>query len=163
MSGLTSDQLDFYRTQGYLLVEDVLDPSAFDLLIAEIDAIVDTAAEQAHAAGELSDLHADLPFAKRLVHIHAQWADPSPLLGQVNGKLKTEGMFAILTQPALLDMVESVIGPEILAHPQFNLRAKLPNQDATVVPWHQDLGYLQPDAEETFHGQFLDSLGQCHP
>ena len=102
MSGLTSDQLDFYRTEGYLLVEDVIDPSAFDLLIAEIDAIVDTAAEQAHAAGELSDLYADLPFAKRLVHIHAQWADPSPLLGQVNGKLKTEGMFAILTQPALL-------------------------------------------------------------
>ena len=163
MSGLTSDQLDFYRTEGYLLVEDVIDPSAFDLLITEINAIVDTAAEQAHAAGELSDLHADLPFAKRLVHIHAQWADPSPLLGQVNGKLKTEGMFAILTQPALLDMVESVIGPEILAHPQFNLRAKLPNQDATVVPWHQDLGYLQPDAEETFMVNFWIPLVDATP
>ena len=163
MSGLTSDQLDFYRTEGYLLVEDVIDLAVFDLLIAEIDAIVDTTAQQAHAAGELSDLHADLPFAKRLVHIHSQLADPAPLLGQVNGKLKTEGMFAILTQPALLDIVESVIGPEILAHPQFNLRAKLPNQDATVVPWHQDLGYLQPDAEETFMVNFWIPLVDATP
>ncbi len=154
MSSLTPDQLDFYRTQGYLLVEEVLDPSVFDRLIAEINDIVDTAAQEARAAGDLSELHADLPFAKRLVYIHSQLADPEPLLRQVNGKLKTEGMFAILTQPALLDIVESVIGPEILAHPQFNLRAKLPNQDATVVPWHQDLGYLQPDAEETFMVNF---------
>jgi len=154
MSNLTPDQLDFYRTQGYLLVEDALDPSTFASLIAEIDTIVDQAAQQAHAAGQLNDLHADLPFPKRLARIHDQLADPNPLLGQVNGKLKTKGMFQILTQPALLDIVESVIGPEILAHPQYNLRAKLPNQDATVVPWHQDLGYLQPDAEETFMVNF---------
>ena len=38
MSGLTPDQLDFYRTEGYLLVEDVVDPSVFDLLITEINA-----------------------------------------------------------------------------------------------------------------------------
>ena len=76
--------------------------------------------------------------------------DPSDLLPQVNGKLRTPGMFQILTEPALLDVVESMIGPEILAHPQFNIRAKLPNQDTSVVPWHQDLAYLQPDAEKTF-------------
>ena len=163
MSGLTPDQLDFYRTEGYLLVEDAIDPAVFDRLIAEINAIVDTAAQEAHAAGELSELHTDSPFAKRLVHIHSQLADPEPLLRQVNGKLKTEGMFAILTQPALLDIVESVIGPEILAHPQFNLRAKLPNQDATVVPWHQDLGYLQPDAEETFMVNFWIPLVDATP
>ena len=163
MSGLTSDQLAFYRTEGYLLVENVINPAVFDRLITEINAIVDTAAQEAHAAGELADLHADLPFAKRLVHIHSQLADPEPLLRQVNGKLKTEGMFAILTQPTLLDIVESVIGPEILAHPQFNLRAKLPNQDATVVPWHQDLGYLQPDAEETFMVNFWIPLVDATP
>lgn len=163
MNGLSPAQLAFYRTEGYLLVEDVLDPSVFSRLIAEIDEIVDTAAQQAHAVGELSDLYAELPFAKRLVALHAQLPDPAALLRQVNGKLKTEGMFAILTQPALLDIVESVIGCEILAHPQFNLRAKLPNQDATVVPWHQDLGYLQPDAEETFMVNFWIPLVDATP
>ena len=63
-------------------------------------------------------------------------------------------MFAVQTHPAILDIVESLIGPEILAHPQFNIRPKLPNQDTSVVPWHQDLGYLQPDASETFMVNF---------
>ena len=76
MSGLTSNQLDFYRTEGYLLVEDVINPAVFDRLIAEINAIVDTAAEEAHAAGELSELHTDSPFAKRLVHIHSPVGRP---------------------------------------------------------------------------------------
>ena len=154
MSALTPDQLEFFRTQGYLLLEDVLDPAVFAPLIGEIDAIVDGAARDAHSRGELSDLHAGLPFSKRLVQVQSQLANPAPLLGQLKGKLKTEGMFHIMTQPALLDIVESVIGPEILVHPQYNLRAKLPNQNVTVVPWHQDLGYLKPDAEETFMVNF---------
>ena len=66
MSSLTPDQLDFYRTEGYLLVEDVLDPSVFDRLITEINAIVDTAAQEAHAAGELSELHADSALCQAL-------------------------------------------------------------------------------------------------
>ena len=32
-------------------------------------------------------------------------------------------MFTLRTAPALLDVVESLIGPEILAHPQFNYRS----------------------------------------
>jgi ectoine hydroxylase-related dioxygenase (phytanoyl-CoA dioxygenase family) len=59
-------------------------------------------------------------------------------------------MFAVWTEPAVVAMAEQVLGPEVLAHPQYNLRAKLPNQPETVVPWHQDLGYLERDADETF-------------
>jgi ectoine hydroxylase-related dioxygenase (phytanoyl-CoA dioxygenase family) len=67
---------------------------------------------------------------------------------------KTAGLFAVITHPAILDVVESVIGPEILAHPQFNARARLPDRDEMVVPWHQDLGLLDPDAEDTFMVNF---------
>ena len=154
MSALIPAQLDFFHTRGYLILENVLEPAAFAPLIAEIDAIVDQAAREAHSRGELSDLHAGLSFSRRLVHVQSQLADPAALLGQLKGKLQTEGMFHIMTQPALLDIVESLIGPEILVHPQYNLRAKLPNQDVTVVPWHQDLGYLKPDAEGTFMVNF---------
>ena len=54
-----------------------------------------------------------------------------------------------MTHPALLAIVEAAIGPEILVHPQFALRAKLPEQEATVVPWHQDVAYLKADAADT--------------
>jgi ectoine hydroxylase-related dioxygenase (phytanoyl-CoA dioxygenase family) len=92
-----------------------------------------------------------------MARLHAAMTegDASDLWRAAHGKnQKTAGMFAIITHPSLLDIVESVIGPEILAHPQFNSRAKLPHHQATVVPWHQDLGYLHPDADATFMVNF---------
>lgn len=37
----------------------------------------------------------------------------------------------------LLNMVEQIVGPDIIGHPVWNLRVKTPKNDATVVPWHQ--------------------------
>lgn len=154
MNGLNAEQVAFYKKQGYLLLEDVFDPAVLEPLKAELVERIDAFARQAQAAGRLADLCQDEPFERRLAGLVAQLDEAGDILGQMNGKLKTAGMFKILTCPALLDIVESVIGPEILAHPQFNLRAKLPQQDATVVPWHQDLGYLEADATETFMVNF---------
>ena len=160
MGGLNSEQIAFYKDQGYLLVEDVIPVEDLQLLIAELNETVDQNARQAQEKGELSELFEDEPFERRLARIVESVADPSDtsfsdtLFEGLHGKLKTEGMFLVQTHPAILDIVESLIGPEILAHPQFNIRPKLPNQDTSVVPWHQDLGYLQPDASETFMVNF---------
>ena len=160
MRGLNPEQIAFYKDWGYLLVEDVIPVEDLQLLISELDEAVDQNARKAQVKGELSELFEDEPFERRLARIVESVADPSDtsfsdtLFEGLHGKLKTEGMFAVQTHPAILDIVESLIGPEILAHPQFNIRPKLPNQDTSVVPWHQDLGYLQPDASETFMVNF---------
>ena len=154
MSGLTEQQLAFFREEGYLLVEDAIDPSVFQRLRAELDDGIDAFARAALAGGRLADAHAEEPFERRLHLLALQLADPAPMLALGRGKQRTPGMFQIYTCPSLLDIVESVIGPEVLAHPQFNIRAKRPYQDEGVVPWHQDLGYLQPDAAETFMVNF---------
>ena len=154
MEGLNDAQISLLKTQGYLLVEDVLSPEIFRPLICELEQIIDEKARRPHDAGDLETLFADEPFERRLARICAALENPSEILQSVQHKFKTEGMFKILTHPGLLAIVESLIGPEILAHPQFNLRAKLPNQKETEVPWHQDLGYLQPDASETFMVNF---------
>ncbi|MCY3762041.1 MAG: phytanoyl-CoA dioxygenase family protein [Gemmatimonadetes bacterium] len=154
MPGLTERQLDLYKQQGYLLIEEVFDPSLFDTLKGELDVMVSAGAERAHAEGRLDDLFEKEPFSRRLARVAEALGHPAELLGPFHGKLRTPGMFEIVTAPPILDIVESVIGPEILAHPQFNLRAKLPGQDEGVVPWHQDLGYLQPDASDTFMVNF---------
>ena len=156
MRGLNSEQIAFYKDQGYLLVEDVIPVEDLQPLISELNETVDQNARKARAKGELSELFEDEPFERRLARIVESVADPSEtsftdtFFAGLHGKLKTEGMFAVIAHPAILDIVESLIGPEILAHPQFNIRPKLPNQDTSVVPWHQDLGYLQYDASETF-------------
>ena len=154
MSGLTEQQLAFFREEGYLLVDDAVDPTVLQPLLAELDESIGAFARAALADGRLSDAHADEPFERRLDALALQLADPAPLLALGRGKQRTPGMFRIYTDSVLLDIVESVIGPEILAHPQFNIRAKRPHQDEGVVPWHQDLGYLQPDAAETFMVNF---------
>ena len=160
MGGLNSEQIAFYKDQGYLLVEDVIPVEDLRQLISELNETVDQNAREAQAEGQLSELFEDEPFERRLARMVESVADPSDtsfsdtLFEGLHGKLKTEGMFAVQTHPAILDIVESLIGPEILAHPQFNIRPKLPNQDTSVVPWHQDLGYLQPDASETFMVNF---------
>ncbi len=160
MSGLNSEQIAFYKDQGYLLVEDVIPIEDMQLLISELNKTVDQNAQQAQAKGELSELFEDEPFERRLARIVESVSDPSEssftdtLFEGLHGKLKTDGMFAVMTHPAILDIVESLIGQEILVHPQFNIRPKLPNQDTSVVPWHQDLGYLQADASDTFMVNF---------
>ncbi|MCZ6633886.1 MAG: phytanoyl-CoA dioxygenase family protein [bacterium] len=156
MPGLSDEQILFFKEQGYLLVEDVISAVDFQPLINELNETVDRNIQEMYAAGLLEDLFENEPFERRLARAVKSVQDASsasfgdPLFKGLTGKLKTEGMFAVVTHPGILDIVESLIGPEILAHPQFNIRPKLPNQDVSVVPWHQDLGYLEPDATETF-------------
>ena len=161
MPGLTDSQLEFYRECGYLLIENALPASALEPLIREFEQAVDQNADAARAAGLVTDTYPGEPFPTRLARI----IESAPRRDQVDGlesvlyrgisaKVKSPEMFKLLCHPVLLDIVESVIGPEILAHPQFNVRAKLPKQDRSVVPWHQDLGYLQADAADTFMVNF---------
>ena len=149
MAGLSSDQIVFYKEQGYLIVEDALPSAVFDPLIGEFNETIERNARRAKAEGRLHQLFEYEPFARRLARLCETMDDESGMFDGLQGKLKTAGMFAMVKHPAILDIVESLIGPEILAHPQFNARAKLPNQDRSVVPWHQDLGYLEREAEET--------------
>ncbi len=154
---LSPAQLKQYLDEGYLAVEGLLDPQALTPLIREFEAAIDAKARALFEQGQLKNLHAGAPFEKRLALLYrdaeAEAAQELWRVGQ--GKHhKTAGMFAVWTQPALLDVVEQVIGPEILAHPQFNSRAKLPDQEETVVPWHQDIGYLDRAADDTFMVNF---------
>ncbi len=66
--------------------------------------------------------------------------------------------FNLLRSPRLLDTIESVIGSEIYLHPLQVIRIKVPEKwvpegywDGMTarVDWHQDLGVLLPEADES--------------
>jgi hypothetical protein len=155
MPTLTLAQKDRFHEQGFLLLPDALPKNAFAPLIREFEAVIDAKAREQHAAGLLPELFPDAPFERRLALLYEASQEPEGLWRSLHGKHhKTAGMFAAYTHPALLEIAESLIGAEILAHPQFNSRAKLPGHDPTVVPWHQDFGYLDPEAEETLMVNF---------
>jgi hypothetical protein len=57
-------------------------------------------------------------------------------------------MFAILTHSRLLDIMEDLVGPEIIASSVYRIRPKAPGLEHGVVPWHQDSGYFAPHCDQ---------------
>lgn len=146
--GLTPDQVRQFHDDGFLIARQLLPLAALQPLIGELEQKVEDAISAAVQRGVLdaADIFAGAPFSTRLGQVIAVCAEPNWLWQEVHGKQhKSAGMFSLRTCPSLLDAVESLIGPEIFAHPQTVLRAKLPDHAETVVPWHQDLAYLKPE------------------
>ena len=170
MAGLTAEQLDQFHQDGYLVVEDVLTEADLGAVEAEYLAIIDrvtgalveegrirpveggTFSERyIEAMQQIDDMYAlyqhldiCLPMLKELDHSHTMNAGPE--------------VFCLLTSPRLLDMVESVIGPEIYSNPVQHTRIKPParylpaavtDSNIAATTWHQDAGVINPEADGT--------------
>lgn len=142
---LTAHQVDAFHREGYLLLEEVLTPADLAPAIAEIEEAVDAGARRLHAEGHLSRPYAEEGFETRLTRITAEterlyWSICS-------GQLCGPGIFGLLTHPRLLDVAESLLGPELIASSAYRLRPKIPGFPHGVVPWHQDSGYFEPHCD----------------
>ena len=167
LRGLTEQQLEQFAQQGYLVVEDVLDP-ARDLapIMAEYDEVLDRVARSLHAAGSIATTYSDLPFDARLIAI---MKETKREFGQhfditIGGDIHADNpfhcgpaIFRLLTNERLLDVVESVVGPEIYSSPVQHTRMKPPDHLVPLTarsivsktPWHQDQGVALPEADES--------------
>lgn len=171
MATLAPAHLDKFERDGYLLVEDVLDPERdLDPIIAEYEQVLDRLARELFASGQISSLYEGLSFSDRLTKVyaesgkvHAQYFDFSlPQSGVTRETPFWTGpaVFSVLRHPGILDVVESLIGPEIYSNPVQHVRIKPPEhltpKDAKTgrvqlgaTPWHQDNGVVTEDADET--------------
>ena len=170
MPTLTAEQLDHFETFGFLAVDEVFDhEEVINPVMDEYAEVLDTLANELHAQGVIAGAHADLPFAERVCQVyvesqkvHAQYFDFS--LPQKGIKSDTPfwagpAVFDALTNPSLLDTVESFIGPEIYSNPVQHVRVKVPESiaprdaDGNVIygatPWHQDSGVVNASADDT--------------
>ncbi len=140
--GLTDAQQATFHDQGYLIVEDLFDDADLRPAIDDITAYIDRRAAELIAQGELSHDYAELDFAHRLAAIseqtkiiaHEMW----------NGTLHGPGFFALIINPKLLDVAESLCGEELIASSVYRMRPKIPTSNKSAVPWHQDSGYFEP-------------------
>jgi ectoine hydroxylase-related dioxygenase (phytanoyl-CoA dioxygenase family) len=103
---------------------------------------VDLIANQLLAAGCITDALAGEPFESRLCRLLERLSaeDFVTFTGQ-SWRDRLTGYFALMSNPKILDVVESLIGPEIFANPVYNVRPKVPRVAAGEVPWHQDKSY----------------------
>jgi hypothetical protein len=167
---LTQDQIDFFDEQGYLVIDAVIPEAALLAVKAEYDQRMHDVAKQFVAAGKLDQTHAQLPFGERFTRLLFDCPDILDFL-EITLPLLNEGMppgiemhhgpavFSMLRHPHLLDLIESLLGPEISSNPVQHLRIKPPanqvpeslvdNSYVSTTTWHQDQGALMDEADQT--------------
>ena len=167
---ITKQNLEQFEQEGYFVGEGVLDPDE-DLqpVVDEYDELLDRLAREWHSDGKLSSTYQDMSFGERLSHVaretegtYSSWIDIS--LPQKNVAHETPmhhgpAVFELLRNPKLLDAVEQFIGPEIFSNPVQHVRIKPPERFLPEAArsgslsgrtfWHQDLGVVTDEADET--------------
>ena len=151
---LTPQQVQFFHEEGYLIVPDVFAPADLEPLRQALHQEIDRRARELHAAGQLTQLHADLDFDRRLAAIYRDSKENGEALirhleGLRGGGFHAPEMFEVIASPPLLAKVASLLGSEeIVASSVYRIRPKLPNLGRGVVPWHQDSGYFAAHCDQ---------------
>ena len=147
MEKLARDRIEEYERDGFLFVRGLLQDRDLEPLRRVITAQVDREARQKQDAGAIDDLHENAPFERRLYEVYRGIKRNS---GNWNQEVFSRELYDFGTNPAILDLVESILGPEIQFNGDYWVRSKLPHESLTTYPWHQDSGYYG-DATEKHH------------
>jgi len=164
--------IDAFNAQGFLIVDDALDPeSDLDPVVREYEALLDDLTERWQAAGTLPSTFKELPFAQRFARVLREAPPELNVMSYFDISLPFRGVrddtpihlgpqtFGLLTNPRLLDLVEQFIGGEIYSNPIQHTRIKPPQRDLPEhlqgsfllarTDWHQDRGVHLPEADGT--------------
>lgn len=124
--------------RGFCIVRDVLGADVLDPVRDLIAGFVDKLAHELHRRGEVASTFDVLPFERRLA---ALYAGRDSGLRKWSRFLFSCALYRLVTHPPLLDVLEDVLGPEILFHGDHQLIPKIPQNRAQAYPWHQDTLY----------------------
>jgi ectoine hydroxylase-related dioxygenase (phytanoyl-CoA dioxygenase family) len=142
---LEADARQSFDTQGYVVLRDFVEADVLAQVRGALQTLVDRQAERLLAEGKIQDPLAAAPFETRLAQLYATFLEEAPK--QFRPELHLPGLFPLFFHPRLLDIVETVLGPEIRLYPNYTARPKLPDHAGTLVLWHQDGGYTGDQAD----------------
>ena len=171
MGLLNKDQLDYFDEFGFLPLSNVFDPDEVtDPVVEEYKSVLNSLAEKLFEEGKISSKFENLSFAKKLTKImqetgesHAGFFDfslpaPSAVTMDYSGWFGP-AVFNAFVNEQILDVVESIIGPEIYSNPVQHVRIKPPERflpktynlqvSVGATAWHQDQGVVSDDADDT--------------
>ena len=140
MPHLKPSEVASYWDQGYLIQRQALKIPELASACTLIMVLVDRYASQLYQEGKISCLFEGEPFERRLVLINQQ-AELKASLWDLARAFDCPELFHLIRHPAILDRLESLLGPEISWTGSYVTRLKLPQNQGTVFPWHQDSQY----------------------
>ncbi len=169
---LSPTQIEHFNSQGYLIIENVLSDAELDPVRVEYTGILDREAPRLVEKGVLSQTYAHLPFEERYTAMLHEMDDMYTLYQHLDISLPLTAnipadtqlntgpatFYNILRNAKILDIAESVLGPELYSNPTQHTRIKppvsaLPDRplDSNVhkTYWHQDEAVLTDDALES--------------
>ncbi len=164
---LSADQIKQFETQGYLVVPDILPIDTLEALRAEYSALLDQLYAGWFADGLVGQAPEGLDFWGKLLAAYAAGVDYfQPLDISLPGdRIAADtpfhigpAVFDMLTAKPLLDVVEQLIGPELVSNPIQHVRLKPPatkldhdeiRAHITATDWHQDRAVALEDADQT--------------
>src|SRR4051812_13335674 len=110
---LSKGQLDAFAREGWLHIERVFTPSDLQPMIDEVHAEVGRRADEQIALGKLSRDYREFGFERQLAKISAETRDVAHSIW--NGQLDGQAVFDLIRNPKLVDIAESICGPELIA------------------------------------------------
>ena len=139
---LATELVDEYDQHGYLVLPDLLDGHDLAPVRGAMMEKVSQIADHLLEAGLIEDPLEGEPFETRLARLF-EGLSANNFVGFTGQSWRDRmpGYFELMSNPKILDVVESLIGPEIFANPVYNVRPKVPRVAAGEVPWHQDKSY----------------------
>lgn len=142
ISADSNPRLQEFEEQGYTILKSFLPEEIVKGVRADLQEMVDEQAQRLLDGKVVSDPMVNEPFDTRLAKLYASAMDRAPMSFR-GDMLHRPGLFSMFAYPPLLDLVESIVGPEIRLYPNYTVRPKFPDHKATEVLWHQDAGYTE--------------------
>ena len=163
---LSQDQIQQFETEGYLVVENVLEGKILESVQAEYHELLDELYSKWHVAGLVPSDSGLNFYDKLLVSYKAgcDWFQPMDISlpgDTIYGDTPFHfgpAVFDMVTSERLLDMVEDLIGSEITSNPIQHVRLKPPTTNLhvdevrahiTATDWHQDRAVALEEGDQT--------------
>eukprot|EP00941_MAST-03F_sp_MAST-3F-sp1_P002569 g2569.t1 len=142
---LTNEQVSQYYKDGFLVLPKFFE-SRLSGLRSDIEKLIDDLAKKLYALGKVKSLYEEFGWTERLLRLTEDFEDAPVLL--IKGGILPKNFQQLFADESMLDIATQlgVAGEEgdIAVNAAWNIRAKMPSHNATVVPWHQDNSYWEP-------------------
>lgn len=130
---LEREQIEFFRENGYLVVEKAVDAPLLARLRSDFDAWVEESRSHREAYGQMLD-------GRPRFDLEPGHSAGAPALRRVSSPIEvSDAYYEAMAEAPMVDAVADLIGPNVKLH-HSKINSKLPKA-ATQVKWHQDFPF----------------------